>query len=63
MTFPRSIRWRLQLWYGLLLAGLVAGFGLTAHRLERARALARVDEELRRLLENLNEEDFGRYKM
>lgn len=50
MTFPRTIRWRLQLWYGLLLAGLVTGFGLTAHRLERARALGRVDEELRRLL-------------
>lgn len=46
----RSIRWRLQLWYGLLLVVILAGFGTTAYRLESSRQLRQVDEELRRLL-------------
>ncbi len=43
---PKSIRWRLQLWYGLILLVVLAGFGLTADRLDRGRQLRRVDEEL-----------------
>ncbi len=41
-----SIRWRLQLWHGLLLAVVLGGFLLTAWRLERATLLERVDQEL-----------------
>lgn len=50
MNFPNSIRWRLQLWHGLLLAAVLSGFGITAYRLERDRVFQRVDEELRRRL-------------
>ena len=50
MTFPNSIRWRLQLWHGLLLAGVLSGFGMTAYRLERDRVFQRIDEDLRRRL-------------
>lgn len=46
----RSIRWRLQLWYGLLLFMTLTGFGTTAYHLESGRQLRRMDEELRRLL-------------
>ena len=43
---PRSIRWRLQVWYGLILAAVVGGFGVTAYQLEYATRVARMDEEL-----------------
>jgi hypothetical protein len=43
----QSIRWRLQIWYGLILAALLAGFGFTAYRLEHNRVIRQVDEELR----------------
>lgn len=46
----QSIRWRLQLWYGLLLLVILTGFGATAYHLEAGRQVRRVDEELRRLL-------------
>ncbi len=42
----QSIGWRLQLWHGLLLAVILAGFGVTAHRFERARLMRRIDDEL-----------------
>lgn len=44
--FPKSIRWRLQLWYGLILLLVLAGFGFTADRLERGRQLRQIDQEL-----------------
>jgi two-component system, OmpR family, sensor kinase len=44
----KSIRWRLQLWYGLLLLAVLAGFGLTAYELERGKQFRRTDDELRR---------------
>jgi two-component system, OmpR family, sensor kinase len=50
MKFPRSIRWKLQLWYGGLLLLLLSGFGFTAYRLESARQFRRIDEELQRRL-------------
>lgn len=50
MKFFQSIRWRLQLWYGLLLALLLGGFGVTAYQLESARQLRRIDEELQQRL-------------
>jgi heavy metal sensor kinase len=42
----KSIRWRLQVWYGVILITVLAGFGATAYRFERARVLQNVDEEL-----------------
>jgi signal transduction histidine kinase len=44
----KSIQSRLQVWYGLVLLGVLAGFGLTAYQLERSAQWRRVDEELRR---------------
>lgn len=44
------MRWRLQLWHGLLLLAVLSGFGLTAHRLESARQWRRIDGELQRRL-------------
>ena len=51
--FFKSIRWRLQIWYGLILVGVLAGFGLTAHQLQRGRQFRRVDEELQKRLGEL----------
>src|SRR5690348_10525467 len=63
MKFFRSIRWRLQLWYGLLLFLVLAGFGFTAIRLERDREFQRVDDELQqrlRILEDATRPVVGR---
>lgn len=46
MRFPRSIRWRLQLWYGALLVAVLCGFGLTAFRMESAHRFRQVDDGL-----------------
>jgi heavy metal sensor kinase len=46
MRFSRSLRWRLQLWYGALLIAVLCGFGFTAFHLESARHFKRVDEGL-----------------
>ena len=35
MKFPRSIRWQLQLWHGLLLLVVLTAFGFTAYQLEK----------------------------
>jgi two-component system, OmpR family, sensor kinase len=43
-----SIRWRLQIWYGLILLAVLTGFGITAYQLERNTVFRRVDEELQR---------------
>lgn len=43
-----SIRWRLQIWYGLILVAVLAGFGATAYQLERGRVYRQVDDELQR---------------
>lgn len=50
-----SIRWRLQLWYGLLFLAVLSGFGITAYQLESSRQFRRLDEELRRRLPALVE--------
>jgi two-component system, OmpR family, sensor kinase len=42
----KSIRWRLQIWYGLILIVVLAGFGVTAYRLESGRQFRRIDGEL-----------------
>jgi two-component system OmpR family sensor kinase len=50
---PKSIKWRLQVWYGLILVVVLAGFGFTAYQLERGRLLGRIDSELHRRVEIL----------
>ncbi|MFO1476496.1 MAG: ATP-binding protein [Verrucomicrobiota bacterium] len=44
----KSIRWRLQAWYGLILLLVLAGFGVTAYQLQRGRQMGRIDDELLR---------------
>ncbi len=46
MKLFKSIKWRLQLWYGLILVVVLAGFGGTAYQLERARQFRHLDDEL-----------------
>jgi heavy metal sensor kinase len=46
MKLFKSIKWRLQLWYGLILVAVLAGFGFTAYQLERNRQFDRIDQEL-----------------
>ena len=46
IRLPRSIRWRLQLYYGLLLVAVLCGLGATAFHFERSRQLGRTDAEL-----------------
>lgn len=43
---PRSIRWRIQFWHGALLLLVLAGFGLTAYRLQHTQEYRRLDGEL-----------------
>jgi two-component system OmpR family sensor kinase len=43
---PCSLRWRLLLWHGLLLALVLCGFGLTLFEMEGRKLLQRVDESL-----------------
>ena len=45
---PKSIKWRLQLWYGLIFVVVLVGFGFTAYQLERGRQMRRIDDELHR---------------
>jgi heavy metal sensor kinase len=46
MNIFKSIKWRLQLWYGLILVAVLAGFGFTAYQLEHGRTFGRIDNEL-----------------
>ena len=50
----QSIRWRLQLWYGLVFLALLAGFGVTAYELERSRELRDLDGEFQRRISPLS---------
>jgi heavy metal sensor kinase len=43
-----SIRWRLQVWYGVILFFILAGFGFTAFQMERTRRLRGIDDELQK---------------
>jgi two-component system, OmpR family, sensor kinase len=49
----KSIKWRLQIWYGLILVSVLAGFGFTAYQLERGRLVGRIDDELHRRVQIL----------
>lgn len=44
----RSLRWRLQFWYGVVLVAVLAGFGVTAYEYQRIELQRRTDEELER---------------
>jgi heavy metal sensor kinase len=46
MKIFKSIKWRLQLWYGLILVVVLAGFGFTSYQLERNRQFRHLDDEL-----------------
>jgi heavy metal sensor kinase len=46
MKIFKSIKWRLQIWYGLILVVVLAGFGGTAYQLERNRQFRLVDGEI-----------------
>jgi len=48
MKLLNSIKWRLQVWYGLILIAVLAGFGFTAYQLEWGRQMRNVDDELHR---------------
>jgi two-component system OmpR family sensor kinase len=48
MKIFNSIKWRLQIWYGLILVIVLAGFGFTAYQLEIHRQFSRIDDELKR---------------
>jgi two-component system, OmpR family, sensor kinase len=48
MKIFNSIKWRLQLWYGLILVCVLAGFGFASYQLERNRQFCRVDDEIHR---------------
>src|SRR5882672_6490270 len=48
MKLFKSIKWRLQLWYGLILVVVLAGFGFTSYQLERNRQFRRIDDEIHR---------------
>src|SRR5690242_17195385 len=49
-----SIRWRLQVWYGLLLLVFLAGFEVTAYKLQRGRVFQQLDAELHRRLNQVD---------
>ena len=51
----RSIRWRLQIWHGLMMVGVLIGFGVTAYQLERATRMHQVDQELEVRQKNLRQ--------
>jgi two-component system OmpR family sensor kinase len=48
MKIFKSIKWRLQIWYGLILVAMLAGFGLTAFQLECGKMYRQIDDELMR---------------
>ncbi len=50
---PKSIKWRLQIWYGLILVIVLAGFGFTAYQLEWGRQMRLVDAALQHRLNTL----------
>lgn len=47
MMFPASLRFRIQLWHGFLLASVLTGFAIGAYRYQAANEMRRVDAEIR----------------
>jgi signal transduction histidine kinase len=48
MKIFKSIKWQLQIWYGLILVSVLAALGVTAYQLERNIQFSRIDNELQR---------------
>jgi heavy metal sensor kinase len=48
MKIFKSIKWRLQIWYGLILVAVLAALGFTAYHLQRDLLMGRIDSELQR---------------
>jgi two-component system OmpR family sensor kinase len=48
MKIFKSIKWRLQIWYGLILVLVLVALGFTAYTLERNLLFNRIDGELQR---------------
>jgi two-component system OmpR family sensor kinase len=44
----KSIKWRLQAWYGLILVAVLAALGFAAYQLQRDLLMGRIDNELQR---------------
>jgi heavy metal sensor kinase len=53
MSFPESLRLRIQIWHGLLLATVLTGFALADYRYQAANDLRRLDTELNLQVRNL----------
>lgn len=53
MKFLKSIKWRLQIWYGLILLGVLVALGVTAWQLQRDSLMGRIDNELDRRFSTL----------
>lgn len=51
--FPRSLRWRLQLWLAALLMLVLTGFCVAVSRLHRISEFQRIDEGLEARLAQL----------
>ena len=49
----KSIRWRFQIWYGIILIGVLTAFGFTSYQLERGRQFRHIDGELQRRVNGL----------
>ena len=49
----KSIRWRFQIWYGIILTGVLTAFGFTSYQLERGRQFRHIDGELQRWVNGL----------
>jgi two-component system, OmpR family, sensor kinase len=54
MKWLHSIRWRLQIWHGMLLIAALGGFGVAAYHVQSERLFRRVDEESQRRLQILS---------
>lgn len=48
MKILKSIKWRLQIWYGLILVIVLTALGFTAYQLQRDQQFNRIDGELQR---------------
>lgn len=53
--FPKSLRWRLQLWLALLLASVLTGFCVAVSRLHRMSEFRRIDERIEARLSQLGD--------
>ena len=55
MKLPSSIKWRLQLWYGLILIFVLSALGFAAYTMQRTRTYHDIDDELKLRTNILNE--------